>query len=474
MGRRHTLPGSAGGGRAADQPRQLHPQPRPDRYRRRKDGRARRLLRKSDGASRPPRSDRLRRARFGDAGSPGRDQLRPQLPPVVGRGGEDALRAGPAWESITFDKATQQFSFPRNTRFYKTFLKKVIDATARGFSARSRRASSSPVPTRTGRTTPPRRPLFLAATSGTRTRPRRCCCGSAAQWQAVHRQGAHLHRERAQLKELQDRTQGQFGVRPGAGARGVAPLCRARRYAASSATWAAPAPISSLGFTPLQIHRRPTGEPRHLSSRPEDELNQLQRFIDYGIVTGIGSPSEVLPLEQSQGSRKPRTGEELGPRVHDRKLRRLPQPAGIPHREEQGAARAAELPARTARRRLRVSTRALQPPHQAWDNLDELIPYITPSLRDSCPDRRTSTLRSEKWYAQVGMGQVQPGVKLAAVSSMRPGGARSTGTSTPPSPTPTTWPYFPACPGTRPASTAGRRGSWPSGWSASRPGGRSR
>ena len=42
-----------------------------------------------------------------------------------------------------------------------------------------------------------------------------------------------------------------------------------------------------------------------------DELNQLRRLIDYGVITGMTSPAEVVPLEDSQGDRKPRNEHEL-------------------------------------------------------------------------------------------------------------------------------------------------------------------
>ncbi len=67
-----------------------------------------------------------------------------------------------------------------------------------------------------------------------------------------------------------------------------------------------------LGFTPRQINRRPQGVGGTLEATGPDELTQLQRFIDAGIVTGIDSPDDdVLPLEGSQGSRVPRNDYEL-------------------------------------------------------------------------------------------------------------------------------------------------------------------
>ena len=45
--------------------------------------------------------------------------------------------------------------------------------------------------------------------------------------------------------------------------------------------------------------RRATGTGGNIEPTSADELTQLQRFIDYGVVTGIDSPSDVLPLEQA-------------------------------------------------------------------------------------------------------------------------------------------------------------------------------
>ena len=77
--------------------------------------------------------------------------------------------------------------------------------------------------------------------------------------------------------------------------------------AACSATWAARRRTSCSASS---LCRSP-GAPRNTGGTYEptgaDELNQLQRLIDYGVITGMASPADVLPLEQSEGKRKPRT-----------------------------------------------------------------------------------------------------------------------------------------------------------------------
>lgn len=64
-----------------------------------------------------------------------------------------------------------------------------------------------------------------------------------------------------------------------------------------------------LGFTPWQVDRRRDGEGGVYEAPMGDELSQLARLIDYGVVSGI-EPGEAK-LEQSQGRRAPRNDYEL-------------------------------------------------------------------------------------------------------------------------------------------------------------------
>jgi mono/diheme cytochrome c family protein len=66
-----------------------------------------------------------------------------------------------------------------------------------------------------------------------------------------------------------------------------------------------------LGFLPVQINRRPKGTGGVIEDTSPDELTQLQRLIDYGVVTGITSLADVAPLEGLEGSRAPRNDAEL-------------------------------------------------------------------------------------------------------------------------------------------------------------------
>ncbi len=64
-----------------------------------------------------------------------------------------------------------------------------------------------------------------------------------------------------------------------------------------------------LGFNPYQVDRRRDGEGGIYETPHDDELSQLSRLLDYGVVSGI-EPGEVK-LEESQGSRTPRNDYEL-------------------------------------------------------------------------------------------------------------------------------------------------------------------
>ena len=79
----------------------------------------------------------------------------------------------PRGTSVKFDKETQTFDIPPNTRFYKTFLRKVVDRTGAAHLAedgdardrRARRRRRSGRRARTGKT------RCSGRTSGTKTRP---------------------------------------------------------------------------------------------------------------------------------------------------------------------------------------------------------------------------------------------------------------------------------------------------------------
>jgi hypothetical protein len=64
-----------------------------------------------------------------------------------------------------------------------------------------------------------------------------------------------------------------------------------------------------LGFNPWQADRRPPFEGGIYEEPHEDELDQLARLVEYGVISGI-EPGQAK-LEESQGDRAPRNNHEL-------------------------------------------------------------------------------------------------------------------------------------------------------------------
>jgi mono/diheme cytochrome c family protein len=310
----------------------------------------------------------------------------------------------PRGKSVVFDKATQQFTIPDNTRFYKTFLKKVVD--------REGNESYRKIETR----------LIVSRRDGTGA-------NGAAELQSLFgtyvwnddETEALLLREplrdgtpftdlmltyitdepKAQrirdgkpanlTYELEERNPGllrRYAI-PGSG------RCRECHMGSSDASF-------SLGFTPLQIRRRPGGEGGTLEPFPiADELTQLDRLIEYGVITGLKSAAEVNLLEDSQGTRKPRNEQELTAQGY-----MLGNCAGCHNPRGFPTVKNAEL--RSVLNFLPSSDGGIfqfplertSPRIKRGKGLDDPIPYITPSLRDLPRDDGTTdpTVWKPKWF----------------------------------------------------------------------------
>jgi mono/diheme cytochrome c family protein len=223
----------------------------------------------------------------------------------------------PRGQAITFDKATQSFKLPENTRFYKTFLKKIIDGqgneTWRKIETRLivARSDTDPLPGQPGDTV--QNALYgtyiwnddesnavllkdpLRNETPFRDRVIRYFTDEGKAQEIVDKAPADLEGALASVPGLVR----HYAV-PGSA------RCVACHMGSPSADFV-------LGFTPLQVNRRPgsLGTAGLFEEATGDELNQLQRLIDYGVIKGISSPADLLPLEQSQGTRKPRNDYEL-------------------------------------------------------------------------------------------------------------------------------------------------------------------
>jgi len=217
----------------------------------------------------------------------------------------------PRGESMRFDAVRQEFVIPPNTRFYKTFLKKVIDEDGReSFRKMETRIIVS-------------RPDTLEADGSATVN---ALFGTYA-WNDDESAAVLVRDPLRNGLPFQDRLFSYFSDEQKANEilasqprNPLYELQRAgvlRHYAIPGKERCIHCHMGSmnesfvLGFTPLQLARRAPGEGGVIEATGEDEFSQLQRLIDYGVVTGLRSPAEVVPLEESQGNRKPRTDEEL-------------------------------------------------------------------------------------------------------------------------------------------------------------------
>jgi hypothetical protein len=217
----------------------------------------------------------------------------------------------PLGQSIVFNPDTQQFKIPDNTRFYKTFLKEVVDESGK---LRWKKIETRLIVARADR----------VDTSGNHTH--RSLFGTY-EWDEAETHATLLVDTLRNGDPFTDHLFEYETDEPAADivrAKKPANLTYELEYAKLLRHYAVPgsnrcihchegAETGSfvIGFTPLQINRRPEGQGGVYEAAGPDELTQLQRFIDLGVITGLSSPADVLKLEDSEGDRKPRNQYEL-------------------------------------------------------------------------------------------------------------------------------------------------------------------
>ncbi len=217
----------------------------------------------------------------------------------------------PHGQSVVFDKASQTFQIPPNTRFYKTFLKAVTDVAG---NSTYRKIETRVIVARPDTTLPD---------------------GSAKQnalygtyvWNQDETQATLLTDPLRNGSPFADRifpyvtdekkAQPIIDGNPPNLEAALESAGLTRHYALPGAErcvqchMGSPSASFVLGFTPLEVARRPDGAGGIYESAKGDELTQLQRLIDYRVITGMKSPADVLPLERSEGARTPRNEYEL-------------------------------------------------------------------------------------------------------------------------------------------------------------------
>lgn len=310
----------------------------------------------------------------------------------------------PRGQAITFDKATQKFSIPPNTRFYKTFFKSVLDANG---NQAWKRIETRLIVSRPDQTLP----------DGT---VQQTALFGTYMWNDEETKTELLNDPLNDSEPFTDRVISYITDEPQARAivgtnvsfdqdqLGVDHPGLVRHYALPSSQrcvqchMGSPSAAFVLGFTPLQVAIVPPGQSGVIEPASVDELTQLQRLIDYKVIDGMASPADVLPLEQSQLPRTPRNSYELTAQAYVLgNCSHCHNPRGFPSTKAPELKDVLNFLPGPSGGIFQFPLDRTSPVRARGIDQDVLIPYITPSLRDYPVDEATtnkdSTLYNRKY-----------------------------------------------------------------------------
>jgi mono/diheme cytochrome c family protein len=302
----------------------------------------------------------------------------------------------PNGKSIKFNKETQLFEIPENTRFYKTFLKKITQADGKEVW---RKIETRLIVARgdTQKGDQPVEPQALFATyawNEEETEARLVEDALRSGEPFADRLFTYVVDQPRYDKLVEKLTaqkgkgiEGELAKEENKGIVRHYLIPGKRRCV--ECHMGSPMADFVLGFTPVQIRRRPKGEAGAYEESGPDELSQLQRLIDYGVITGVTSPSDIRGLEMPQGppgsQRSYRNKHELlaqayllGNCAHCHNPRGFPSVKSpelievldfFPSQREHGGI-------------FQFPLERVSPLRRRGANQDLEIPYITPSLRD--------------------------------------------------------------------------------------------
>ncbi len=297
----------------------------------------------------------------------------------------------PKGQTVKFDKQTQSFKIPPNTRFYKTFLKKVIDIDG---NETFRKMETRLIVSRPDRKLPDGtfQPTALFGTyvwNGEET--------EALLSKLPLRDGTPFT-DRLLTYTVDEPKEAAIRASMPANLRYelevVNPTLK-RRYAVPGSQRCIQCHMGStaadfvLGFLPIQIARRPEGVGGIYEPAGPDELAQLQRLIDYGVITGISSEADIVPLEKSQGSRKPRNDHELKAQAYLLgNCAHCHNPRGFPSVKSSDLKDLLDFMPSAAGGIFQFPLDRFSPLRVRGQDQNVPIPYITPSLREypAAPD----------------------------------------------------------------------------------------
>jgi len=229
----------------------------------------------------------------------------------------------PKGQTIRFDKATQSFDIPPNTRFYKTFFRKVTDKTG---ALRNRKMETRLIVARPDGVAPDgtatQNALFgtyvwsedesTATLGNLRYRDGTVFADQLRTYMTDELSYEEIVNSTPPGADFDDAVAAAVAAVPGLEQHYAIP----GRLRCIQCHEGSPSNNFVLGFFPLQVARRENAAGGTYEATGDDELTQLQRLIDYGVISGMTSPTDVLPLEESEGARKPRTQAELNAQAY--------------------------------------------------------------------------------------------------------------------------------------------------------------
>ena len=240
----------------------------------------------------------------------------------------------PRGKSIAFSPSKQNFDIPDNTRFYKTFLKEVLDADGNvGFKKIETRLIVVRHNVEVEGQPPQVKALFgtyawneQETEAVLEAKPLRDGSPFADDliWYLTDEKGAKAFLEDPDPNADIHLLNVPDGASDGVKLEIAKPFLLEKKLARSYGIPGSERCVEChrggpdggfvLGFSPLQIRRRPVGEGGVIDPATGDELNQLERLISYGLITGLAVDQidqKVLKLEDSAGARSPRNDAEL-------------------------------------------------------------------------------------------------------------------------------------------------------------------
>ncbi|MFT3926614.1 MAG: hypothetical protein QM778_28980 [Myxococcales bacterium] len=321
----------------------------------------------------------------------------------------------PRGESLAFDAKTQEFDVPDNTRVYKTFMKEVIDANG---NARYKKIETRLIVVRADGPDEPDGSHETRSLFGT-------YAWNEEETEAILVTGALRDGKPfrdVMLSYVSNEVKAAEVVAKEPSNR-VAALFRAgamRNYAIPGRERCIQCHMGShnrsflLGLTPLQMRRRATGEGGTYEDTSEDELEQLERLIEYGTITGLSSPDEVKTLEQSQGARPPRNDHELKAQGYMLgNCAHCHNPRGFPTTQNPELKDLLDFfPNEQSGGVFQFPLERTSPRIKRGEKQESQIPYIVPWLFDE--EQPNSSIYAQKWMGYPGSNGAFNGYYMVA------------------------------------------------------------